>query len=111
MKFERILFLLISTLYYFIVLTSSSDDHESLTDYFSSFTHLPFTNEPVTRFYNLRLKQTKLSPDGFERRVWTANDIHPGPILRANKGDKIVVNVINHLGEPTGIHWHGIFQL
>jgi len=111
MKLERILFVLISTLCYFIVVTSSFDDHGVLTDYFSPFVHLPFTDKPVTRYYNLKLSKTKASPDGFERLVSVANDIHPGPILRANKGDEIVVNVMNYLGEPTSIHWHGFFQL
>lgn len=109
-KFERS-FLLISILYCFIVPASSFNDYESLTDYFSPLTHLPFTNKPVTRYYHLNLRKTKLSPDGFERQVWTANDIHPGPILRANKGDRIVVKVSNYLGEYTSIHWHGMFQL
>jgi FtsP/CotA-like multicopper oxidase with cupredoxin domain len=110
-KLERSLFLLISALYCFIAPASSYDDYESLTDYYSSFTHLPFTNKPVTRHYHLKLRKTKLSLDGFERQVWTANDIYPGPILRANKGDRIVVEVTNYLGEYTSIHWHGMLQL
>ena len=108
MKLERILFFL-ATLYCFVVLTSSYEDNGRLTDYFSSFTHIPFTNEPVTRYYNLKLKETTAAPDGFERSTLTADDLQPGPIL--NKGDRMVVKVDNNLGEPTGIHWHGMFQL
>ena len=32
----------------------------------------------------------------------------PGPTLKAEKGDTLVVKVINNLAEPTVIHWHGI---
>ncbi|CAG8466167.1 7875_t:CDS:2 [Funneliformis mosseae] len=59
---------------------------------------------------NPQTRQKNLSPDGFERRVWTANDVYPGPIIRANKGDKIFVNVTNCFGEPASIHWHGLTQ-
>ncbi|CAI2169372.1 10226_t:CDS:2 [Funneliformis geosporum] len=81
-----------------------------VTDYFSPLTHLPLTRNPVTRFYNLNLRYKSLSPDGFEKRVWTANDVYPGPIIRANKGDRIVVNVTNYFEQPASIHWHGMFQ-
>ena len=111
MKLERTLFFL-ATLYCFVALVSSHHENNGrLTNYFSSFTHLPFTNKPVTRYYNLKLKETIAAPDGFERITLTADDLNPGPILRANKGDRVVIKVDNNLGEPTGIHWHGMFQL
>lgn len=31
-----------------------------------------------------------------------------GPTLRAARGERIVVNVHNRLGEPTTVHWHGM---
>ncbi|CAI2187080.1 5042_t:CDS:2 [Funneliformis geosporum] len=80
------------------------------TDYFQPFVHYPFTDKPVTRFYNFTLKKVKLSPDGFERTVWSVNGQYPGPIIRANKGDQIVVNVTNNLGDPATVHWHGMYQ-
>jgi FtsP/CotA-like multicopper oxidase with cupredoxin domain len=40
--------------------------------------------------------------------AWGFNEMLPGPILRAEKGDKVVVKVVNNLSEPTVIHWHGI---
>src|SRR5687768_14494666 len=98
-KLERILFLLFS---FYLLSCYSIPTHKQgtlVTDYFSPLTHLPLTKKPVTRFYNLNLRQKNLSPDGFERRVWAANDVYPGPIIRANKGDKIFVNVTNCFGE------------
>ncbi|MDR8389820.1 multicopper oxidase family protein [Aliifodinibius sp. S!AR15-10] len=32
----------------------------------------------------------------------------PGPVLKARKGDTLVVSFTNSLGEPTTIHWHGL---
>jgi FtsP/CotA-like multicopper oxidase with cupredoxin domain len=38
--------------------------------------------------------------------------ISPGPIIRANTGDTILVNVTNGLnGTATALHWHGIYQI
>ncbi len=31
-----------------------------------------------------------------------------GPTLLIHKGDEVVINVTNQLGEPTTTHWHGI---
>lgn len=51
------------------------------------------------------------SPDGFTRPVIGINGEWPCPILQANLGDTIVVNIVNNLGnETTGMHWHGIGQ-
>ncbi|PKK64284.1 Cu-oxidase-domain-containing protein [Rhizophagus irregularis] len=79
-------------------------------DYFKPITHLSFTNKPVTRYYQLTLKKVKMSPDGFERTVWSVNGQHPGPLIQANKGDRLVINVTNHFDDPATVHWHGMFQ-
>jgi FtsP/CotA-like multicopper oxidase with cupredoxin domain len=41
-------------------------------------------------------------------RAWGFNNQVPGPVLKASKGDTLVVKVINRLPEPTMVHWHGI---
>lgn len=46
-----------------------------------------------------------------ENRTITAlgfNNQLPGPVLKANKGDELIVRFKNNLHEPTLIHWHGI---
>ncbi|CAG8675434.1 9536_t:CDS:2, partial [Scutellospora calospora] len=68
------------------------------------------TDAPVTRCYNLNLIIKELAPDGYMRPVWTINGQYPGPIIQANYGDRLLINVTNNLGEPTSIHWHGIEQ-
>jgi FtsP/CotA-like multicopper oxidase with cupredoxin domain len=40
--------------------------------------------------------------------AWGFNKQLPGPVLRANAGDTLVVRVTNNLNEATTIHWHGI---
>jgi FtsP/CotA-like multicopper oxidase with cupredoxin domain len=40
--------------------------------------------------------------------AWGFNNQVPGPLLRAKKGDTLLVRIKNSLQEPTIIHWHGI---
>lgn len=65
--------------------------------------------ETATRTYQLTASefQWKLSDEktingmGFNQSI-------PGPVLRARRGDTMIVRVKNNLKEPTVIHWHGI---
>lgn len=41
-------------------------------------------------------------------RAWGFNNQVPGPVIKAKKGDTLVIKVKNELMEPTIIHWHGI---
>jgi FtsP/CotA-like multicopper oxidase with cupredoxin domain len=41
-------------------------------------------------------------------KAWGFNETVPGPVIKARKGDIVIVKVNNQLGEPTVIHWHGI---
>lgn len=52
------------------------------------------------------------NPDGLqERSVIGINGQWPPPVLNFTKGDRIVANVYNGLGnERTSIHWHGMYQ-
>jgi FtsP/CotA-like multicopper oxidase with cupredoxin domain len=36
------------------------------------------------------------------------NEQVPGPQIRVHRGDRIRVVLVNHLPEPTTIHWHGV---
>lgn len=47
---------------------------------------------------------------GVNRTVLTINDQFPGPLIRLNRGDTLLVNVTNRLPNATTIHWHGMFQ-
>ncbi len=41
-------------------------------------------------------------------KFYTYNGLIPGPKIEVNEGDKVIIKVINHLNEPTTIHWHGL---
>ena len=36
------------------------------------------------------------------------NDMLPGPTIRSNIGDRVIVDFQNDLDDPTTIHWHGL---
>lgn len=46
--------------------------------------------------------------DGEVVEVWGYNGQYPGPLIEAEVGDTIRVNLTNNLAEGTTIHWHGI---
>ncbi|XP_025829791.1 laccase-5 isoform X2 [Agrilus planipennis] len=49
--------------------------------------------------------------DGVERGILTANRMIPGPSIQVCEGDKVVVDVENHMeGMEVTIHWHGLWQ-
>ncbi|UZO16266.1 uncharacterized protein OCT59_007655 [Rhizophagus irregularis] len=66
--------------------------------------------EPKKNIFDITLKRVTLAPDGFTRSLATINGQYPGPTIEVKKGDRIVINVRNELGEPTSIHSHGMFQ-
>ncbi|CAG8611212.1 20755_t:CDS:2, partial [Gigaspora margarita] len=80
------------------------------TNLFQPLTPQPATVQPTVREYDFRVYKAQLSPDGVPRTVYTVNGQFPGPIIQANVGDQIIINIINQLGEPTSIHSHGIVQ-
>lgn len=45
---------------------------------------------------------------GLRVPAWTFNGTSPGPTLRVQQGDLVVVHVVNHLSFGITIHWHGI---
>ncbi|KAJ7728492.1 laccase [Mycena metata] len=64
---------------------------------------------------DITLFNTPVAPDGFSRSAVTANGVVPGPLIVANKGDTLNLNVVNALTDNTmllssSIHWHGFFQ-
>ena len=39
---------------------------------------------------------------------YTYNGVSPGPTLRMQRGDRVIVDLENALDDPTTIHWHGL---
>jgi len=70
---------------------------------------LPGTEIDGQKVYDLTMQQGSMV---FSRGTKTAtfgyNGNILGPTLLMDKGDEVVINVTNQLGEPTTTHWHGI---
>ncbi|KAK7944014.1 hypothetical protein LTR80_009547 [Exophiala xenobiotica] len=67
----------------------------------------------VTRYYDFTIARATLAPDGVQQSMIVVNGQFPGPLIEANWGDWIEVNVHNAIQGPedlTSIHWHGLNQ-
>lgn len=51
--------------------------------------------------------QWEIAP-GKSVTAWGFNKQLPGPVIKAEKGDTLIIKFKNNLNEPTVIHWHGI---
>jgi FtsP/CotA-like multicopper oxidase with cupredoxin domain len=40
--------------------------------------------------------------------VWLFNGLLPGPTIRARRGEQAHIRFLNHLLEPSIVHWHGV---
>ena len=65
---------------------------------------------PTTREYWWTIKDIELNPDGVYKPMIVINGQFPGPMVRCNEGDTIIVHVKNSGQNATSIHWHGIYQ-
>ncbi|GME74538.1 unnamed protein product [Ambrosiozyma monospora] len=65
-----------------------------------------------THYYNWTAAWSNLNIDGVkERPVITCNGEFPWPQIRIKKGDRVVIELHNDLGDQnTSIHFHGLFQ-
>ncbi len=45
---------------------------------------------------------------GQRTRAWGFNGQVPGPTIEAQVGDVLEIHLVNHLPEPTVVHWHGL---
>ncbi|MGG4107516.1 multicopper oxidase domain-containing protein [Paenibacillus lautus] len=46
--------------------------------------------------------------DGKKISAWTFNGTAPGPEIRVQEGDRLIVHVKNKLTDGIAIHWHGV---
>jgi iron transport multicopper oxidase len=62
--------------------------------------------------YDFNITWVNANPDGaFERPTIGINGKWPLPVMTAEIGDQVIVNVENQLGnQSTTLHFHGIFQ-
>lgn len=67
-------------------------------------------NKTIT--YDFNITWVNANPDGaFERPTIGINGQWPLPVMTAEIGDQVIVNVDNQLGnQSTTLHFHGLFQ-
>lgn len=72
----------------------------------------PITILAATRTFDFNVTWTTANPDGlFERKTIGINGQWPIPQIEVNKGDRVIVNMYNGLGDQdTSLHFHGLFQ-
>ena len=46
--------------------------------------------------------------DGRTVQAWTYNGGLPGPLIRVQVGQRLIVHFTNSLPDPTTVHWHGL---
>jgi len=62
-----------------------------------------------TKYYQLTASEFNWEVSGNKTiKAWGFNNSIPGPVLRAKKGETLVIKVKNDLHESTVVHWHGI---
>ena len=66
----------------------------------------PHSGRTVTA--TLTPQQTQVDLGGPTVRTLAYGNSIPGPVIRANIGDEVVVTVSNGLDHLTSVHWHGI---
>lgn len=68
--------------------------------------------EGKIRRFKWEVKYELKSPDCFEKLVITINGQFPGPTIKAQQGDTIIVDLKNSfMTENVAVHWHGIRQV
>lgn len=66
----------------------------------------------ATKTFDWRMSYITAAPNGVSRPVLAVNERFPPPVIEVNKGDWVVIHVVNNLddGESVTLHTHGIFQ-
>lgn len=65
----------------------------------------------ATVTYDFNITWVTAQPDGFSRPVIGINNQWPIPPITASVGDRVVVNVMNQLGnQSTSLHFHGLYM-
>lgn len=54
-----------------------------------------------------RIAALEIAP-GVRTDAWTYNGGLPGPLIRARRGDRLIVHFTNKLPQSTTVHWHGV---
>ncbi|URD86768.1 laccase-17-like [Musa troglodytarum] len=65
----------------------------------------------IVRHYEFDIQMADVTRLCYTKSIITVNGQYPGPTIFARDGDRVVVNVVNHVRDNVTIHWHGVRQL
>jgi len=82
------------------------------TRFFSLLLSLATFSWAATVTYDLDIGWVTANPDGqADRPVIGINGQWPIPVIEVTKGDRVIINVLNSLGnQSTSLHFHGLFM-
>ena len=84
------------------------DPHKILTDWDLGKTRIDSSGRRIREFEMIAVDtEIEIAP-GIFFPAWTYNGRVPGPTLRAQEGEHLIVNFINAGTHPHSIHFHGI---
>ena len=69
-----------------------------------------FHTPPRVREYKWSIVNRVGNPDGVYRPMLMINGQFPGPLIEANEGDTLVIEIDNQSSNSTSFHFHGIYQ-
>ena len=69
---------------------------------------LSMINVPPNGKIALSASEIDYSIGNKEYRLYSYNNLIPGPVYKVKQGSEIEVNFINNLNKETTIHWHGL---
>ncbi|XP_031475696.1 laccase-14-like isoform X1 [Nymphaea colorata] len=64
----------------------------------------------TTHYHDFVVAPTNYTRLCSSKNILTINGKFPGPTLYVNKGDRLIVNVVNLAPWPLTIHWHGLLN-
>ncbi|XP_077236893.1 laccase-17-like [Tasmannia lanceolata] len=65
----------------------------------------------ITRHYMFNIQLQNVTRLCHTKSIVTVNGQFPGPSIIARDGDRVVVEVVNHVENNVSLHWHGVRQL
>ncbi|KAI9672279.1 MAG: hypothetical protein M1831_002093 [Alyxoria varia] len=89
---------------------TADDDYTIISPKYVLDPNWKVDTKPERRVFVFVIRDREHNPDGVYRPMILINDRFPGPLIEANEGDKLVVEVENQSSNSTSIHWHGIYQ-
>ncbi|TJY42360.1 hypothetical protein E5161_10210 [Cohnella pontilimi] len=86
-----------------------ADEEPAVRDVMEGKGMTPHTAADGTKEFTLTAELADWAPaKGVLTTAWTYNGQAPGPTIRVTEGDKVRIHFVNHLPEPSAIHWHGL---